>query len=342
MASNEQQPKNKRTRSGLFLSLLFIIFLILGSGGVFWYNKNSMDQIHLYIQHLQDSEETMRIELNNITETQSSQLNSFRQQSTSIEQVEKLLFEQQKNSADILSKFQNMQGTINQGSDYWLLTQIEYLLRTGIAQLENGGDLASVKLTLEQTQVMVEESLSSNDSINRLIALSITGINDAIKNNPTSLILTALDKVKLLLKPLPLITEDKTPIEQRSLLSYLSTEEIKSLWKGLTNSLNTLVVVKSKNQFDIRRLKSEEQRVINSLMVLNIDLIKLSVKQRQDENYQQALDGLIAKLNEYYKSELENNPEMIEELQSLKQIVLRPNNETINQAIEEIQRLRKA
>jgi uncharacterized protein HemX len=199
-----------------------------------------------------------------------------------------------------------------------------------------------VKLTLEQTQVMVEESLSSNDSINRLIALSITGINDAIKNNPTSLILTALDKVKLLLKPLPLITEDKTPIEQRSLLSYLSTEEIKSLWKGLTKSLNTLVVVKSKNQFDIRRLKSEEQRVINSLMVLNIDLIKLSVKQRQDENYQQALDGLIAKLNEYYKSELENNPEMIEELQSLKQIVLRPNNETINQAIEEIQRLRKA
>jgi len=54
------------------------------------------------------------------------------------------------------------------------------------------------------------------------------------------------------------------------------------------------------------------------------------------------LDGLIAKLNEYYKSELENNPEMIEELQSLKQIVLRPNSETINQAIEEIQRLRKA
>ena len=131
-------------------------------------------------------------------------------------------------------------------------------------------------------------------------------------------------------------------IEQRSLLSYLSTEEIKSLWQGLTKSLNTLVVVKSKNQFDIRRLKSEEQRVINSLMVLNIDLIKLSVKQRQDENYQQALDGLIAKLNEYYKSELENNPEMTEELQSLKQIVLRPNNETINQAIEEIQRLRKA
>ena len=149
MASNEQQPKNKRTRSGLFLSLLFIIFLILGSGGVFWYNKNSMDQMLLSIQHLQDSEETMRIELNNIAETQSSQLNSFRQQSTSIEQVEKLLFEQQKNSADILSKFQNMQGTINQGSDYWLLTQIEYLLRTGIAQLENGGDLASVKLTLE-------------------------------------------------------------------------------------------------------------------------------------------------------------------------------------------------
>ena len=123
MASNEQQLKNKRTRSGLFLSLLFIIFLILGSGGVFWYNKNSMDQMLLSIQHLQDSEETMRIELNNITETQSSQLNSFRQQSTSIEQVEKLLFEQQKNSADILSKFQNMQGTINQGSDYWLLTQ---------------------------------------------------------------------------------------------------------------------------------------------------------------------------------------------------------------------------
>jgi len=184
--------------------------------------------------------------------------------------------------------------------------------------------------------------LSSNDSINRLIALSITGINGAIKNSPTSSILTALDKVNLLLKPLPLITEDKTPIEQRSILSYLSTEEIKSLWQGLTKSLNTLVVVKSKNQFDIRRLKSEEQRVINSLMVLNIDLIKLSVKQRQDENYQQALDGLIAKLNEYYKSELENNPEMIEELQSLKQIVLRPNSETINQAIEEIQRLRKA
>jgi uncharacterized protein HemX len=235
-----------------------------------------------------------------------------------------------------------MQGTINQGSDYWLLTQIEYLLRTGIAQLENGGDLASVKLTLEQAQVMVKESLSSNDSINRLIALSITGINDAIKNSPTSSILTALDKVNFLLKPLPLITEDKIPIEQRSILSYLSTEEIKSLWQGLTKSLNTLVVVKSKNQFDIRRLKSEEQRVINSLMVLNIDLIKLSVKQRQDENYQQALDGLIAKLNEYYKSELENNPEMIEELQSLKQIVLRPNSETINQAIEEIQRLRKA
>ena len=342
MATSKQQPKNKRTRSGLFLSLLFIIFLILGSGGVFWYNKNSMDQMLLSIQHLEDSEETMRIELNNITEKQSSQLNSFRQQSASIEQVEKLLFEQQKNSAEILSKFQNMQGTINQGSDYWLLTQIEYLLRTGISQLENGGDLASVKLTLEQAQVMVKESLSSNDSINRLIALSITGINDAIKNNPTSSILNALDKVNLLLKPLPLITEDKTPIEQRSILSYLSTEEIKSLWQGLTKSLNPLVVVKSKNQFDIRRLKSEEQRVINSLMVLNIDLIKLSVKQRQDENYQQALDGLIAKLNEYYKSELENNPEMIEELQSLKQIVLRPNSETINQAIEEIQRLRKA
>ena len=147
MATREQQLKYKRTRSGFFLSLLFIIFLILGSGGVFWYNKNSMDQMLLSIQHLEDSKETMRIELNNITEKQSSQLNAFRQQSASIEQVEKLLFEQQKNSADILSKFQNMQGTINQGSDYWLLTQIEYLLRTGIAQLENGGDLASVKLT---------------------------------------------------------------------------------------------------------------------------------------------------------------------------------------------------
>ncbi len=96
MATSKQQPKNKRTRSGLFLSLLFIIFLILGSGGVFWYNKNSMDQMLLSIQHLEDSEETMRIELNNITEKQNSQLNSFRQQSASIEQVEKLLFEQQK------------------------------------------------------------------------------------------------------------------------------------------------------------------------------------------------------------------------------------------------------
>ena len=44
---------------------------------------------------------------------------------------------------------------------------------------------------------------------------------------------------------------------------------------NISKKLSSIILVKSKSNLDITKLSNEEQRVIQSLIILNIDLIKL-------------------------------------------------------------------
>ena len=95
-------------------------------------------------------------------------------------------------------------------------------------------------------------------------------------------------------------------------------EWVESKVENFKKNWSSIILVKSKSNLDITKLSNEEQRVIQSLIVLNIDLIKLTLQSGNEIRYLSAVLALEDKLDRYYQNKLNQRPVLFENLAALK------------------------
>jgi hypothetical protein len=117
-------------------------------------------------------------------------------------------------------------------------------------------------------------------------------------------------------------------------------------WIGNTlenfeNNWSNIILVKSKSTLDITKLSNEEQRVIESLIVLNIDLIRLALQSGNEPRYLAAVIALEEKLNRYYQTNLNESLLLSENISALKKHRMHPAGNGIKIVLEIVEEMKK-
>ena len=117
-------------------------------------------------------------------------------------------------------------------------------------------------------------------------------------------------------------------------------EWAESKLENFKKNWSSIILVKSKSNLDITKLSNEEQRVIQSLIVLNIDLIKLTLQSGNEIRYLSAVLALENKLDRYYQNKLNQRPVLFENLAALKTHRMHPNDDGIKDLLKIVEEMK--
>ena len=299
---SEAENKQKHRPSMIVIILVAIIFLLASISGWNYYQINKKISSLLI--------ESSRLQSNYQLEI--STLESIAKQA----QTE--LMEQKKLISEIQSKIGSIDNIDRQDRDYWLILQIEYFLNLANSELflgrnnQRANDLIKqAKLSAlglsQQNEVLLLEMDSLIESIDLFVSYhkedDIRIIIDQIEDS-------IIEKTETSVLLVPEITPSFTVEGFR--------EWVESKVENFKKNWSSIILVKSKSNLDITKLSNEEQRVIQSLIILNIDLIKLTLQSGNETRYLSAVLALEDKLDRYYRNKLNERPALFESLDALK------------------------
>ena len=89
------------------------------------------------------------------------------------------------------------------------------------------------------------------------------------------------------------------------------SEWAESKLENFKKNWSSIILIKSKSDLDITKLSNEEQRVIQSLIILNIDLIRLTLQAGNETRYLNAVLALEDKLNATIRINLMRNQSLL-------------------------------
>ena len=248
--------------------------------------------------------------------------------------VQTELLEQKKLISEIQSKIGSIESIDRQDRDYWLILQIEYFLNLADSELflgrnnQRANDLIrQAKLSAlglsQQSQALLLEMDSLIESIDVFVSnhneddirIIIDQIEDLVIENTEASALS--------------VPEETPPFTLEGLREWAESklENFKKNW-------SSIILVKSKSNLDITKLSNEEQRVIQSLIVLNIDLIKLTLQSGNEIRYLSAVLALEDKLDRYYQNKLNQRPVLFENLAALKAHRMHPKDDGIKDLLK--------
>ena len=127
--------------------------------------------------------------------------------------------------------------------------------------------------------------------------------------------------------------------EERSLHLKDLENGLRVNWK-ISKNWSSIILVKSKSNLDITKLSNEEQRVIESLIVLNIDLVKLTLQSGNEIRYLSAVLALEDKLDRYYQNKLNERPVLFENLAALKAHRMHPKDDGIKDLLKIVEEMK--
>ena len=254
--------------------------------------------------------------------------------------VQTELLEQKKLISEIQSKIGSIESIDRQDRDYWLILQIEYFLNLADSELflgrnnQRANDLIrQAKLSAlglsQQSQALLLEMDSLIESIDVFVSnhneddirIIIDQIEDLVIENTEASALS--------------VPEETPPFTLEGLREWAESklENFKKNW-------SSIILVKSKSNLDITKLSNEEQRVIQSLIVLNIDLIKLTLQSGNEIRYLSAVLALENKLDRYYQNKLNQRPVLFENLAALKAHRIHPKDDGIKDLLKIIEEMK--
>ena len=296
------KAENKRRSSMIVIILVVIIFLLVSISGWNYYQTNKkISSLLIESSTLQSNYQLEISTLESITK-----------------QAQTELMEQKKLIREIQSKIGSIENIDRQDRDYWLILQIEYFLNLANSELslsrnnQRANDLIKqAKLSAlglsQQNEFLLLEMDSLIESIDLFISyhkeddirIIIDQIEDLIIENTEASVLSEPEKTP--------------PFTFEGLREWANSklENFKKNW-------SSIILVKSKSNLDITKLSNEEQRVIQSLIILNIDLIKLTLQSGNETRYLSAVLALEDKLDRYYQNKLNERPALFESLDALK------------------------
>ena len=312
------EAENKRRPSMTVIIFVAIIFLLASISGWNYYETNK--------------------KISSLLIENSALQSNYQVEISTLEGITKLvqteLLEQKKLISEIQSKIGSIESIDRQDRDYWLILQIEYFLNLADSELflgrnnQRANDLIrQAKLSAlglsQQSQALLLEMDSLIESIDVFVSnhneddirIIIDQIEDLIIENTEASALS--------------VPEETPPFTFEGLREWAESklENFKKNW-------SSIILVKSKSNLDITKLSNEEQRVIQSLIVLNIDLIKLTLQSGNEIRYLSAVLALEDKLDRYYQNKLNQRPVLFDNLAALKAHRMHPKDDGIKDLLK--------
>ena len=318
------EAENKRRPSMTVIIFVAIIFLLASISGWNYYQTNK--------------------KISSLLIENSALQSNYQVEISTLEGITKLvqteLLEQKKLISELQSKIGSIESIDRQDRDYWLILQIEYFLNLADSELflgrnnQRANDLIrQAKLSAlglsQQSQALLLEMDSLIESIDVFVSnhneddirIIIDQIEDLVIENTEASALS--------------VPEETPPFTFEGLREWAESklENFKKNW-------SSIILVKSKSNLDITKLSNEEQRVIQSLIVLNIDLIKLTLQSGNEIRYLSAVLALEDKLDRYYQNKLNQRPVLFENLAALKAHRMHPKDDGIKDLLKIVEEMK--
>ena len=318
------ETENKRRPSMTVIIFVAIIFLLASISGWNYYQTNK--------------------KISSLLIENSALQSNYQVEISTLEGITKLvqteLLEQKKLISEIQSKIGSIESIDRQDRDYWLILQIEYFLNLADSELFLGRNnrrandlIKQAKLSAlglsQQSQALLLEMDSLIESIDLFVSnhneddirIIIDQIEDLVIENTEASALS--------------VPEETPPFTFEGLREWAESklENFKKNW-------SSIILVKSKSNLDITKLSNEEQRVIQSLIVLNIDLIKLTLQSGNEIRYLSAVLALEDKLDRYYQNKLNERPVLFENLAALKAHRMHPKDDGIKDLLKIVEEMK--
>lgn len=303
---NATENKRRTSITSIFVLLVIILFAT-GSGWNHYQTNKKISSLLIENSTLQNNYQLEISTLEGITEKAQAEL-----------------MEQRKLISEMQSKVGSIENIDQQDRDYWLILQIEYFLNLADSELFLGRNNERANDLIKQAKTSALGLSEQNEGLLIRLASLIESVDLFVDENRMDDITVIIDQIEDSLiedADVPLLPTSDTNV---SLTIDGFREWIESIFKNFEKNWSNIILVKSKSNLDITKLSNEEKRVIQSLIILNIDLIRLALLSGSETRYLAAVLALEDKLIRYYQSTFSANKMLSENIALLKKHRMHP------------------
>ena len=303
---NATENKRRPSITSIFVLLVILLFAT-GSG---WNHYQTNKKISLLLIENSTLQNNYQLEISTLEGI--------------TEKVQAELMQQRKLISEMQSKVGSIENIDQQDRDYWLILQIEYFLNLADSELFLGRNNERANDLIKQAKTSALGLSDQNESLLIRLASLIESVDLFVDENRMDDITAIIDQIED-----SLIEDVDVPLLPTSDTNASFTidgfrEWFERIFKNFENNWSNIILVKSKSNLDITKLSNEEKRVIQSLIILNIDLIRLALQSGNETRYLAAVLALEDKLIRYYQSNFSANERLSENIALLKRHRMHP------------------
>ena len=303
---NATEKKRRPPITSIFVLLAIILF----AGGSGWNHYQTNKKISLLLIENSTLQNNYQLEISTLEGI--------------TEKAQAELMEQRKLISEMQSKVGSIENIDQQDRDYWLILQIEYFLNLADSELFLGRNNERANDLIKQAKTSALGLSEQNEGLLIRLASLIESVDLFVDENRMDDITVIIDQIED-----SLIEDVDVPLLPTSDTNASFTidgfrEWFERIFKNFENNWSNIILVKSKSNLDITKLSNEEKRVIQSLIILNIDLIRLALQSGNETRYLAAVLALEDKLIRYYQSTFSANEMLSENIALLKKHRMHP------------------
>ena len=318
------EAENKRRPSMTVIIFVAIIFLLASISGWNYYETNK--------------------KISSLLIENSALQSNYQVEISTLEGITKLvqteLLEQKKLISEIQSKIGSIESIDRQDRDYWLILQIEYFLNLADSELFLGRNNQRANDLIRQAKLSALGLSQQSEALLLEMDSLIESIDLIVKDHNEDDILIIIDQIEDLVIENTEASALSVPEEMPPFTFEGLREWAESKLENFKKNWSSIILVKSKSNLDITKLSNEEQRVIQSLIVLNIDLIKLTLQSGNEIRYLSAVLALEDKLDRYYQNKLNQRSVLFESLAALKAHRMHPKDDGIKDLLKIVEEMK--
>ena len=318
------EAENKRRPSMTVIIFVAIIFLLASISGWNYYQTNK--------------------KISSLLIENSALQSNYQVEISTLEGITKLvqteLLEQKKLISEIQSKIGSIESIDRQDRDYWLILQIEYFLNLADSELFLGRNNQRANDLIRQAKLSALGLSQQSEALLLEMDSLIESIDVFVSNHNEDDIRIIIDQIEDLVIENTEASALSVPEETPPFTFEGLREWAESKLENFKKNWSSIILVKSKSNLDITKLSNEEQRVIQSLIVLNIDLIKLTLQSGNEIRYLSAVLALENKLDRYYQNKLNQRPVLFENLAALKAHRIHPKDDGIKDLLKIVEEMK--
>jgi len=318
------EAENKRRPSMTVIIFVAIIFLLASISGWNYYQTNK--------------------KISSLLIENSALQSNYQVEISTLEGITKLvqteLLEQKKLISEIQSKIGSIESIDRQDRNYWLILQIEYFLNLADSELFLGRNNQRANDLIRQAKLSALGLSQQSEALLLEMDSLIESIDVFVSNHNEDDIRIIIDQIEDLVIENTEASALSVPEETPPFTFEGLREWAESKLENFKKNWSSIILVKSKSNLDITKLSNEEQRVIQSLIVLNIDLIKLTLQSGNEIRYLSAVLALEDKLDRYYQNKLNQRPVLFENLAALKAHRMHPKDDGIKDLLKIVEEMK--